>query len=222
MNNDQYEPNEEEEIAFLHPGDFEKLDEQPTINIGGTYKAIDITNESELYAIAQQLVVEQKHVFNCVIKHCFNLRSYAKAKIQPPEPIYLLIHGGGGVGKTNLIKAISKWGEKILRTEEQSIYQPRILLTSLTGTAASHIDGMTLHTAFKFGFGASSNSNYISDEKMDLLRKNLQHLKIVIIDELSLVSGLGGLVRWSVCNSFSNYPLQMDGGSNQHEVKRKY
>ena len=37
------------------------------------------------------------------------------------------------MGKTALIKAMSKWGEKLLRNEEQSIYQPRILLTSLTG-----------------------------------------------------------------------------------------
>ena len=194
-----------EEISFRHPGDFEKLDTEPGSFIGGKYKTIDISNETELYNIARQLVVEQKHVFNSVIKQCFNLKCYSKAKISPPNPIYLLVHGGGGVGKTNLIKAISKWGEKILRSEEQSIYQPRILLTSLTGTAAAHIDGVTLHTAFSFGFGSSSTSNLISDEKLDALRKSLQYLKIIIIDEISMVSAdMFYCLNKRLCSIFQN------------------
>ena len=68
-----------------------------------------------------------------MLNHCFKTRSYAKANLPAPEPIFAIIHGGGGVGKTDVIKAMAKWGEKILRSENQSIFQPRILLTSLTG-----------------------------------------------------------------------------------------
>lgn len=78
------------------------------LNIGGKYKTIDIGNQAELYSIARRLVVEQKHA----IDHCFKTRSFAKAKISAPNPIHIIIHGGGGVRKTDVIKAISKRGEK--------------------------------------------------------------------------------------------------------------
>jgi hypothetical protein len=75
----------------------------------------------------------------------------------------------------------------------------------ISGTAAGHIDGTTLHTAFSFGFGSSSNSNIISDEKLDILRKNLQYLKIIIIDELSMVSAdLLYCLNKRLCSIFQN------------------
>jgi hypothetical protein len=56
-----------------------------------------------------------------------------------PEPIHLIVTGGAGVGKSNVIRAVSKWGEKILRKAGDHPNKPRILLMAPTGMAASVI-----------------------------------------------------------------------------------
>ena len=47
--------------------------------------------------------------------------------------------GGGGVGKTFLIKTISKWAEKILRKAGEDPTHPKVLLLAPTGKSASLI-----------------------------------------------------------------------------------
>ena len=47
--------------------------------------------------------------------------------------------GGGGVGKTFLIKAISQWAEKILRQPGDDAVNPKVLLLGPTGKSASLI-----------------------------------------------------------------------------------
>ena len=62
---------------------------------------------------------------------------------------------------------------------------PCVLKLAFTGTAASNIDGNTLHSAFGFSF---DNKHYsLSDKCRDQKRAVLKNLKIVIIDEISMV-----------------------------------
>ena len=49
--------------------------------------------------------------------------------------------GGGGVGKSYLIRTISKWTEKIL--EKCGPYRPKVLLLAYTGAASSLIGNQT-------------------------------------------------------------------------------
>ena len=57
--------------------------------------------------------------------------------------------------------------------------------TAFTGTAASNIEGQTLHTAFGFNF---DNKHYsLSDKIRDEKRNLFKNLKIIIIDEVSMV-----------------------------------
>ena len=50
-----------------------------------------------------------------------------------------MLSGGGGVGKTFLIKAISQWAEKILRQPGEDAINPKVLLLGPTGKSASLI-----------------------------------------------------------------------------------
>ena len=63
--------------------------------------------------------------------------------------------------------------------------QPFIPLTVPTGTAAKNIDGLTLHSAFNMPFGNTFKS--LGDKKRDQKRKELSRLKILIVDEFSMV-----------------------------------
>ena len=62
---------------------------------------------------------------------------------------------------------------------------PYVLLSAFTGTAAANIEGQTLHTLFSFNFGAGFMS--LSDKMRDEKRNLYKNVKILIIDEISLV-----------------------------------
>ena len=60
-----------------------------------------------------------------------------------------------------------------------------MIKTAFTGAAASLIEGMTLHSAFGFEFG---NKHYsLSDKIRDARKNSLKNLKVLIIDEISMV-----------------------------------
>ena len=62
---------------------------------------------------------------------------------------------------------------------------PYILKTAFTGTAASNIEGQTLHTSFSLNF---DNKHYsLSDKQRDEKRAIFKNLKILVIDEVSMV-----------------------------------
>ena len=52
---------------------------------------------------------------------------------------YILISGGGGVGKSFLINCIKLWTEKILRSPGDHPNKPKTLIMAPTGVAASLI-----------------------------------------------------------------------------------
>ena len=62
-------------------------------------------------------------------------------------------------GKSSLIRVISQWAEASLRTDDdRNPDQPIVILAAPTGTAASNIKGLTLHTAFSLPFGNTFTS----------------------------------------------------------------
>ena len=60
-----------------------------------------------------------------------------------------------------------------------------VIKTAFTGTASLNIEGQTLHSSFGFSF---DNKHYsLSDKSRDQKRAMLKNLKLVIIDEISMV-----------------------------------
>ena len=89
-------------------------------------------------------------------------------------------------GKSAVIKVMVQWMDKTLRTAGDDQTKPYGLLTGPTGTAASAINGTTLHTAFNFNFGNEYLS--LSDKLRDKKRDTLSNLSALILDEGSMVS----------------------------------
>lgn len=78
------------------------------------------------------------------------------------------------------------------REAGQDPSQISVLLTAPTGTAAFNIGGMTIHSALSFPIKESKIHNQheyipLSNEKKNSLKCKLQHLKVLIIDEISMV-----------------------------------
>ena len=92
---------------------------------------------------------------------------------------------GAGSGKSTVINILKQWVHRILQTEGDCPDCPYVMVTAPTGTAAANVRGLTLHSAFGFSFGNEHFS--LSDKKRDEKRALLNNLKLVIIDEISMV-----------------------------------
>ena len=84
-----------------------------------------------------------------------------------------------------MIRTICDWVELILRKEGDETGMPFIIRCAPTGTAASLIEGMTLHRAFNLDFKGKFFS--MPDKLRDQRRAELRNLKFVIIDEVSMM-----------------------------------
>ena len=106
------------------------------------------------------------------------------ANSHPKAPIYM-VHGGAGAGKSAVIEVLAPWMQKILQQEGDNVECPCVLKTAFTGCAASNIDGQTLHGSFGFSF---DNKHYsLSDKSRDQKRAIMKCLKVIIVDEVSMV-----------------------------------
>ena len=97
----------------------------------------------------------------------------------------MVVQGGAGTGKSTVINILSQQMEKILRTSGDNPDNPYIIKTAFTGTAAENIKGQTLHNAFSFSFGNEFFS--LGDSARDERRIQLENLRVVIIDEFSMI-----------------------------------
>ena len=127
----------------------------------------------------------QREVVNIAVNYAKDLVKSRRNINNPPTTVYLLGHGGAGAGKSTVIDIISKWCQSILSQEGDEPECPYIIKTAFTGTAASNIGGQTLHTSFGFTF---ENKHYsLSDKTRDEKRSLFKNLKIIILDEVSMV-----------------------------------
>ena len=90
--------------------------------------------------------------------------------------------GSAGVGKTFVLKSIIDYFKEKYGAE----YSKRVVVAAMTGIAASHIDGTTLHSAM--GFGVPNGIGDVGD-RMAKKKNEIQDLDVLILDECSMLSG---------------------------------
>lgn len=100
-------------------------------------------------------------------------------------PFYHFISGEAGVGKSRLIKAIYQTVMRHYSRDEGPIEGSQVLITAFTGKAAHNVNGLTAHSAFQLVLAANSDS--ITAETLNTLRVKLRNLKLLIIDEISMM-----------------------------------
>ena len=151
------------------------------------YKKICLPDKKELKYLTCKLVPEQLNFLRKVVGYCKDVVKAMKrgdGKLKQ-KPLRIILHGGAGVGKSMAIKTASLHAERILRKSGDHPNHPRVLLCAPTGKAASLIKGVTLHSAFNFNFGPSYIA--LSSKQLAEFQENLRHLKLLIIDEMSLL-----------------------------------
>lgn len=104
-------------------------------------------------------------------------------------PFQFFLSGAAGVGKSTVINAIYQLvSHHFDNTHGNQLDSIKVLLTAFSGKAATIIKGTTLHTAFalpvnQFGGELPTLSNDIANT----IRVKLVNLKLLIIDEISMV-----------------------------------
>ena len=169
-------------FSHIDPDQLEILDSIP---VSSLYKKIALLPISELQENTRALDDYQRMVVDIGIKYAKDLVKCRKEGNKPPIPPLLVVSGGAGSGKSTVITILAQWIQLILQKEGDNTANPCVIKTSFTGTAASNIDGQTLHTSFSFSFGNQHLS--LTDKARDKKRAALEHLKMVIFDEVSMV-----------------------------------
>src|SRR5277367_6234481 len=130
--------------------------------------------------LTQNLNVEQKKIFYHVMHHL---------KTKQKEPIHLCLTGCAGSGKSVLITAL--YQNMCAYYNSEAGINPndiRILLNASTGKASFNIKGITLHSAFRLPVNQNPNMPALGHDLCNTLSIKYEHLKLIIIDEISMVS----------------------------------
>ena len=105
------------------------------------------------------------------------------------KPFYAFLSGGGGVGKSHLIKSIYQAALKYYNSRAgEDFRRIQILLLAPTGKAAYLIKGNTIHSAFGIPANQSlKNYKPLDSGRLNTMRCELGALKLIILDEVSMV-----------------------------------
>ena len=179
------------ENIVMHP-DYEHLDPAEFLNnnkdsnkIEKSYRPIKVDDLNILNSKTRQLDFYQRKVIERGIRFARDVVKSINPKNSPPIPPKVMVHGGAGSGKSTVINILKQWVHLNLQKPGDDPDSPYVIVCAPTGTAAANIRGQTLHSAFGFSF--SNDFFSLSDKVRDKRRKTLENLKLIIIDEVSMV-----------------------------------
>ena len=113
--------------------------------------------------------------------------SYVAEKVNKTDtsPLHMFITGGAGSGKSYLLKLLR---EHLLRMNTTDF--PNFLVAAPTGVAAFNIKAWTLHRLLHLDVQKKKQAEYhkLSSRLLEKMRTLFKNTKVLIIDEISMVS----------------------------------
>ena len=132
--------------------------------------------DDEYLTLLRSLNLRQREFFNHIVH-------WIKCK---DEPVYAFLTGGAGV----VIRALYQTLYRILNLKDgENPDDKRILLCAYMGFAAFNISGQTICSAFHKKM-YQGTYNHLSADELNTFRIKYRHLKVVIIDEISMVGNM--------------------------------
>ena len=107
------------------------------------------------------------------------------------KPLHTFISGVGGTGKSFLIETIRKQVAEIWKDDASG--DTKCAVGAPTGMASYNVGGVTVHRLFSLPIeqgGKTAGYWPLSKPAQKIMRNNLRSLKLVIIDEVSMLSSL--------------------------------
>ena len=173
---------EDEEYKHLDP---DGLKDRDIPDSGSWYRKLEMMDQSVLEQETCKLDKWQRQVIDVALRFVRGIRKFANGLGNKPQPENLVVIGGAGSGKSTVIECLTQWCHRILEKTGDDPNSPYILKAATTGAASSLIEGSTVHSCLGFDF--SSKHTSLSDKKRELKVEQLKNLKILIIDEFSML-----------------------------------
>ena len=172
--------NEDEEMQnitfdFRHPGTA-----LPEPSQRSSIPALKVLDRGFICETIRSLDTHQRDVFNCVASYIHGILRGNK-----PSPPLLIVQGEAGTGKTKLINCVISYANSEFTQAGSKLDRPSSVVVAPTGMAASLVNGTTLHSLFPLNFGDELLP--LTDSSLDNLRSSLEELKLLIVDEMSMV-----------------------------------
>lgn len=179
----------EQILSHLAPNS--NTDHVSTIPTTTSYVQPGEISDDLLREYIRSLNEKQRIAFDTVLCWCRNkVKNLRCLKPNEIKPIYFFMTGGAGSGKSHVIKTIYQTAVKTFKQVTSNPDLPKVLLMAPTGVSAIHIGGTTIHTALAIPKETGDNVPPMSDQKKTQMRLTLSELKLIIIDEISMVSNI--------------------------------
>ena len=144
--------------------------------------ATDLSQKIRSLNFKQRQVFDFVH--NWAKSYIISKSTYGK---QVPLPFPLFLSDHAGCGKSHLIKTIYDSISNLFLYENGSQVKLELLVPAPTGIAATNINGTTIH--FGLNIPCWCKLMLLSDKNCEELRNKYSKVQIVIIDEISMLSG---------------------------------
>ena len=137
----------------------------------------DPTSNGVVDIVSAHLPLNQRQ--EIIVREVMRHTMYNQATPRPErsDQLLLVVRGEGGVGKSQVIKAIYRAYDVVGKVDQ-------IFITAPTGAAADNISGSTLHTAL----GIDTRKTKESIKGQQKLEKLWRNKTAIIVDEMSMVS----------------------------------
>ena len=116
LQNFNFAQSEEEgnvEFSMINPNfldlDFEDSDSVSNVPVVSAIIDNFLIPNKKFYEICSQLNEGQHHLFHFIIQYALHCKLTGKNNELPPKPFQIFLSGGGGVGKSLIIKAVNEY-----------------------------------------------------------------------------------------------------------------
>ena len=142
-----------------------ELDEhrKPNVETRSFLPTVEL-NADATKPMLEQMNKKQQEIFYSVRRWCIE-----KSCGKNPDPFYLFLTGGAGVGKSHTIKCINYEASRLLR-DTSAPGKQKVLLTAPTGVAAFYINGSTLHHSFMLPLKQKIPVQSLADQSLQAMR----------------------------------------------------
>ena len=136
----------------------------------------DAVNTNDLEEKYSSLNIDQKRVVDKVVQ-----------KVRNGDIIRLIVSGQGGTGKSRVIDVLNR-----IVTRDSGANSLPVVVAAPTGLAAVNVGGSTIHRVLSLPVehGKPADYNRLNQEQLTIVRQTLKGLRLLICDEVSMVSSL--------------------------------
>ena len=147
-----------------------------------------ILSDSEINSKIRSLNLKQRQIFDFLFngaKLQFNVKSGIISN--QSKPFHLFLSGSRSCGKSHLIKTIYHAVNKVFLYGSDDPVKPKVLLLAPASVAATNINGNAIHSGLQIP--CTGKLFPLNDANKAELRNKYSEVELVIIGEISMVSG---------------------------------